>query len=91
MSDLDRILKSCFLLNKKKKKKKYENMPMNYTEVFKIMIIENFHLKIVDVFIIFAQNLDCGYTRRGSSNKYPPSMFWIRNKKKMYNPLKSSF
>ena len=34
----------------------------------------------------FAQNIDCGYSleppRRGSSNEYPQSMFWIKNKKK---------
>ena len=38
-----------------------------------------------DVFNIFAQNIDCGYTlespRRGGSNEYPQSMFWNINKK----------
>ena len=32
-----------------------------------------------DIFLIFAQNIDCGYTleppRRGGSNEYPQSMF----------------
>ena len=47
----------------------YENMPMQYTEIFKVVKIENFQLKNVDIFLIFAQNIDCGYTleppRRG--------------------------
>ena len=38
---------------------------------------ENFHWKIFDIFLIFAQNIDCGYTleppRRGGSNEYPQS------------------
>ena len=37
------------------------------------------------LFNIFAQNIDCGYTlerpRQGESNKYPQSMFGIKNKK----------
>ena len=32
------------------------------------------------IFLIFAQNIDCGYSleppRRGGSNEYPQSMFW---------------
>ena len=35
-------------------------------------------------FLIFAQNIDCGYTleppRRGGSNEYPQSVFWNKNK-----------
>ena len=37
------------------------------------------------IFLIFAQNIDCGYTleppRQRGSNKYPQSMFWSKNKK----------
>ena len=51
--------------------------------------IENFIRKKND-FFIFAQNIDCGYTlelpHQGSSNKYPKSMFWIKNKKKVIYP-----
>ena len=40
---------------------------------------ENFCWKKNDIFLIFAQNIDCGYTleppRRGGSNEYPQSMF----------------
>ena len=44
---------------------------------------ENFLLKIFDIFLIFAQNIDCGYKleppRRGGSNEYPQSMFCSKN------------
>ena len=56
---------------------------------------ENFHWKIFDIFLIFAQNIDCGYTleppRRGGSNEYPQSMFWSKNKKNRYTPANPSF
>ena len=48
-----------------------------------------------DIFLIFAQNIDCGYTleppRRGGSNEYPQSMFWSKNKKNRYTPANPSF
>ena len=41
--------------------------------------IENFQIKISDIFHISAQNIDCGYSleppRRDGSNEYPQSMF----------------
>ena len=47
-------------------------------------------MKIFDIFLIFAQNIDCGYTseppHRGGSNEYPQSMFWSKNKKKYVYP-----
>ena len=53
--------------------------------------IDNFQRKIFDIFLIFAQNIDCGYTleppRRGGSNEYPQSMFWSKNKKNRYTLL----
>ena len=58
-------------------------------------MMENFQLKNFDIFLIFAQNVDCGYTlelpRRGGSNKYPQSMFWSKNKKNRYTPAYPSF
>ena len=55
---------------------------MQYTEIFLVLKIENFQLKNFDIFLIFAQNIDCGYTleppRRGGSNEYPQSMFWSK-------------
>ena len=59
--------------------------------------MENFQQKNVDIFLIFAQNIDCGYTielpRRGGSNEYmyPQSMFWSKNKKNRYTPANPSF
>ena len=73
----------------------YENMPMQYTEIFIGVKNENFQQKKFDIFLIFAQNIDCGYMleppRRGGSNKYPQSMFWSKNKKNRYTPAYPSF
>ena len=48
-------------------------------------------MKTFDIFLIFAQNIDCGYTleppRRGGSNEYPQSI----NKKNRYIPAYPSF
>ena len=50
-----------------------------------IVTIEYFHQKKIDIFNIFAQNIDHGYMfelpRRGGSNKYQQSMVWTKNKK----------
>ena len=70
----------------------YENMPMQYTEIFKVVknSVEN-----LIIFLIFAQNIDCGYTleppRRGGSKEYPQFMFWSKNKKNRYTPANPSF
>ena len=67
------------------------------TRLFKY--IENFttkHWKFSDknsdIFHIFAQNIDCGYSleppRRGGSNEYPQAMFLSRNKKNNVYPCK---
>ena len=57
--------------------------------------IDNFQKKIFDIFLIFAQNIDYGYTleppRRGGSNEYPQSMFWSKNNKNRYTPAYPSF
>ena len=37
-------------------------MPMQYTEICLALKTENFQLKNFDIFLIFAQNIDCGYT-----------------------------
>ena len=59
-------------------------MPMKYIEFSEAVKIENFQQKIIDTFLIFAQNIDCGYSleppRQGDSNEYPQSMFWSKNK-----------
>ena len=69
-------------------------MPMQYTEKVLVVKKENFHWKMFDIFLIFAQNIDCGYTleppHRGGSNEYPQSMFWSKNKKNRYTPANPS-
>ena len=53
-----------------------------YSNILKILQPkqENFQIKNFDIFHISAQNIDCGYSlgppRRGSSNKYPQSIFF---------------
>ena len=52
-------------------------------------------MKFFDIFLIFTQNIDCGYTleppQRGGSNEYPQSTFWSKNKKKYVYPSKPHF
>ena len=64
---------------------------MQYIVIFKVVKNENLQKNFFDTFLIFAQNIDCGYTiepsRRGGSNEYPQSMFWSKNKKKRYTPI----
>ena len=62
---------------------------MQYTEIFLALKIENFQLKNFDIVLIFAQNIDCGYTLEtasvgGGSNEYQQSKFWGKNKKKWH-------
>ena len=72
-----------------------ENLPVQYTEIFLALKVKKYQLKKFDIFLIFAQNIDCGYTleppRRGGSNEYPQPMFWSKNKKNRYNPSNPSF
>ena len=39
----------------------YENLPMQHTENFRGVQIENFHSKNSEIFNMFVQNMDCGY------------------------------
>ena len=41
---------------------------MQYTEIFCALKIGNFQLKIFDIFLIFAQNIDCGYSLMSTHN-----------------------
>ena len=71
-----------------------KHVHMIYSNFFRSKI-DNFQRKIFDIFLIFAQNIDCGYTleppRRGGSNEYPQSMFLSKNKKNRYTPAYPSF
>ena len=70
---------------------------MQFTEIFfSDAKIVNFVGKKNRYFFIFLlKNINCGYTleppRRGGSNEYPQSMFWIENKKIRYTPVNPSF
>ena len=59
----------------------YQNLPMQYKNIFLQSKIENFQLKMFDIFLIFAQNINC----RGGSNEYQQSMFWSKNKNQRTN------
>ena len=67
---------------------------MQYTALFHGYKNVHFQMIFFILFLIFAQNIDCGYTleppQRGGSNEYPQSMFWSKNKKKVY-PCKPQF
>ena len=57
----------------------YENTPIKIYRQFFHPKNENFKIKIFDIFLISAQNIDYGYSleppHRGGSNEYPQSMF----------------
>ena len=61
-------------------------MSVQYTAIFHGCKKDNFQMKFFDIFLIFAQNIDCGYTLEppqwGGSNVYPQSMFWAKIEKK---------
>ena len=52
----------------------YENTPMQYTAIFHGFKNDNFQMKDCDIVLIFAQNIDCGYTLEHVI-EYPQSMF----------------
>ena len=66
-----------------------------YSNILKILPSENFQIKNYDIFLISAQNIDCGYSleppRRGGSNQYPQSMFSSKTKENNVNPSKPQF
>ena len=68
---------------------------MQYTAILYGCKNVYFQMKFFNIFLIFAQNMDCGYTleppQRGGSNEYPQSMFWSKNKKKNVYPYKPQF
>ena len=73
----------------------YENTPIQIYRKISSPKTENFQIKISDIFLVSAQNIDCWYSleppRRGGSNEYPQSMFWAEIRKIMYTPLNPSF
>ena len=73
----------------------YENLHMQnikliFFQLQKLKFSEKLEKTIKIIFNIIAQTLIVG-RRRGGSNEYPQSMFWIKNKKNRYTPVKHSF
>ena len=52
----------------------FDDIYMQYTVFFHGCKNDNFQMKIFDIFLIFAQSIDHGYTLQ-LSNKYPQSVF----------------
>ena len=48
----------------------YENLPMQYTEIFKVVKNENFQWKNFDIFLIFAQNRLWVHVRTASARRF---------------------
>ena len=69
----------------------YENLPMQYTEILKVVKNENFHSKIFDIFLIFAQNIDCGYTLEAVLTSTHNLYFGAKIRKNRYTPACPSF
>ena len=63
----------------------YANMSVQYTAIFHGYKNDHFQMKKFNIFLIFGQNIDCGYTL-----ELPQSMFWSKNKKNVY-PCNPSF
>ena len=71
-------------------------MPMQYTEILKVVKKnEKFHQKNFDIFLIFAQNIDCGYTleppRRGGLTSTHNLCFGAKIRKNRYTLAYPSF
>ena len=70
----------------------YENMPMlyMYTGIFQGCKNDNFQVKNCDVFLIFAQNIECGYTLEPPLTSTHNLCFRAKIRKNVY-PCKPHF
>ena len=70
-------------------------MSVQYSAILKNSKNDNFQMKFFNIFLIFAQNIDCGYTlepsNSGVSNEYPQSLFESKNNKILCTPVNPSF
>ena len=53
---------SLFIFQKRFLDAHYENMSVQYAAIAIFDKNDNFYMKSCDIFHIFAQNIDCGYT-----------------------------
>ena len=70
-------------LNHKKMNKNnshYENLPMQYTEILKVVKNEHFQWKNFDIFLIFAQTIDCGYSLEPPLRVRVPTIYVLEQK-----------
>ena len=51
-----------FMLSGRQENYRYDNTPTQYTVIFHSCKNGNFQMKNCDIFLIFAQNIECGYT-----------------------------
>ena len=58
----------------------YKNTPIQCTVIFQRCKNDYFQMKICDIFLIFAQNIHCGYTLE-PSNEYPNLCFRAKIRK----------
>ena len=67
--------------------------PMLYTDFSLVEKSKIFMIKFLffDIFLIFAQNIDCEYTLEPPRRVYLQSMFWSKNKKNRYTPAYPNF
>ena len=67
---------------------------MQYTAIFHGCKNVNYKNFFKNIFLIFAQNIDCGYTldppHGSGSDEYTQSMLWSKNKKNVY-PVNPSY
>ena len=65
----------------------------SYSNILKILRSksENFQIKNSDIFLISAQNIDCGYSLESPRSMFSRSMFSSRNKKNNVYPCKPQF
>ena len=67
-------------------------MPMQMQQFLKAVKLIKKNCEKINIFLIFAQNIDCGYTFvRGGSKEYLQSMFYRRKRKIMYDPVNPIF
>ena len=66
----------------------YDSTPMQYSAIFNDCKNGNFQMKNCDIFIIFAQNIDCGSTL---DLKRTHNLYFRAKIRKVYTPVNPSF
>ena len=51
---------------------------MQYTAFFKVVKMNNFLIKNYDIFLVFAKNIDRGYTLENNVYPYKPQFYHIQ-------------